>query len=185
MRDLGTDSTLHVIVAFSPKKEYRFMTEDWWYIVYCKTQIYTYSFIRRHKYSCFLWTMLACSCSCIHLRDRRNNRKSIEPVLIRQENEWFFFFETTMHDVMRFMSTFRKMSWKWFDNFYKVKRITVPDSINFTLTFTTFSIKNVIWNKCEKASKIADSKCRNDTWEGCNSMIRRKMHLPLNLGEVQ
>ena len=28
MRDLGTDSTLHVIVAFSPKKEYRFMTED-------------------------------------------------------------------------------------------------------------------------------------------------------------
>ena len=28
MRDLGTDSTLHVIVAFSPKKEYRFITED-------------------------------------------------------------------------------------------------------------------------------------------------------------
>ena len=91
------------------------------------------------------------------------------------------FCEMTMHDVMRFMSTFRKMSWKWFDNFYKVKRIRVPDSIKLTLPFNTFSIKNVIWNKCEKASKIADRKCRNDTWEGCNSMTRRKMHLPLNL----
>ena len=100
--------------------------DDTLYFVLIKTQIYTYSFIRRPKYYSFLWMMLACSCSCIHLRDRRNNRKSIEPVLIRQENEWFFFFETTMHDVMRFMSTFRKMSWKWFDNFYKVKHITVP-----------------------------------------------------------
>ena len=35
MRDLGTDSTLHVIVAFSPKKEYRFITEDQREIIHC------------------------------------------------------------------------------------------------------------------------------------------------------